>query len=133
MDRCSSSQGVDSLVVAGKPTTPGEYLASVPDEARAPLDEVREAIREALPDAEETISYSILGYRLGGRVICFCAGWKGHVSLYPIPDGDEEYAAAVAPFRAGRGTLKFPLSTPIPRDLVGRTALLLRDARVVGP
>jgi hypothetical protein len=50
------------------------------------------------------------------------------VSLYPVPEGDEEYAAAIAPFRTGRGTLKFPLSTPVPRDLVVHTAQLLRDA-----
>ena len=112
----------------GKPTTPDEYLAGVPERARAALDEVRAALREALPEAQETISYSILGYRLEGRVICYCAGWAGHVSLYPVPDGDEEYAAAITPFRTGRGTLTFPLSTPIPRDLVIRTAHLRRDA-----
>jgi uncharacterized protein YdhG (YjbR/CyaY superfamily) len=114
--------------VAGKPTTPEEYLAGVPDQARAALDEVRGAIREALPDAEETISYSILGYRVGGRIICYCAGWARHVSLYPVPEGDEEYAASSAPFRTGRGTLRFPLSTPIPRELVIRTAQLMREA-----
>jgi uncharacterized protein YdhG (YjbR/CyaY superfamily) len=114
--------------MAGTPTTPEEYLANVPDQTRAALDEVRGAIREALPGAQETISYSILRYRLGGRVICYCAGWAGHVSLYPVPEGDEDYAAATASFRSGRGTLKFPLSTPIPRDLVVRTAQLLRDA-----
>jgi len=118
--------------VPGKPTNPEEYLASVPEQARTALDEVREAIREALPDAQETISYSILGYRLGGRVICYCAGWVAHVSLYPIPDGDDEYADAIAPFRTGRGTLKFPLSAPIPRDLVIHTAQLMRDATLHG-
>jgi uncharacterized protein YdhG (YjbR/CyaY superfamily) len=114
--------------MAAKPTTPEEYMASVPQQALPALDEVRSAIRETLPDAQETISYSILGYRLHGRVICYCAGWAGHVSLYPVPEGDEEYAAAAAPYRAGRGTLKFPLSQPIPRDLVSRTAYLLNEA-----
>ncbi len=114
--------------MAGKPTTPAEYLASVPPQARPHLDEVRSAIGEALPEAQETISYSILGYRLEGRVICYCAGWAAHVSLYPVPEGDEEYAAAAAPYRGGRGTLKFPLSQPIPRDLVVRTAYLMREA-----
>jgi len=113
--------------VAPKPTSPEEYLALVPDQARSALDEVRGAIREALPDAEETIGYAILAYRLSGRVVCYCAGWAGHVSLYPVPAGDEEYAAAVAPFRTGRGTLKFPLSMPVPRELVIRTARLLGD------
>ena len=110
-----------------KPTTPEEYLAGVPDESRPALDEVREAIREALPDAQEAISYGILGYRLAGRVVCYCAGWAGYASLYPVPDGDEEYATASALFRTGRGTLKFPLSAPIPRAHVVHTAELLRD------
>ena len=111
-----------------KPTTPQEYLATVPAQARPALDQVRSAIREALPNAAETISYSILGYRLHGRVICYCAGWAEHVSLYPVPEGDEEYAAAMAPYHSGRGTLKFPLSEPMPTTLVARTARLLEEA-----
>ena len=66
-------------MIAGKPTTPEEYLASVPEQTRASLDEVRDAVREALPDAHETIGYGILAYRLGGRVLCYCAGWAAHV------------------------------------------------------
>lgn len=114
--------------MAGKPTTPAEYLSTVPEQARPALDEVRAAVREALPEAQETISYSILGYRLRGRIICYCAGWAGHVSLYPVPEGDEEYAAAMSPYRSGRGTLKFALTDPVPRDLVARTAALLAEA-----
>ncbi len=113
--------------MAAKPTTPAEYLATVPEAALGPLDEVRSAIREALPEAEEVISYSILGYRLDGRIVVFCAGWRDHVSLYPLPEGDPAYDAATAAFRAGRGTLKFPLTEPIPRDLVARTARLLGE------
>jgi uncharacterized protein YdhG (YjbR/CyaY superfamily) len=114
--------------MAAKPTTPDQYLAGVPEQAREALDEVRSAVSEALPGAEESVSYGILDYRLQGRVICYCAGWAGHVSMYPVPAGDEAYAAAVAPYLSGRGTLKFPLSKPIPRDLVSRTAYLLREA-----
>lgn len=107
--------------VPEKPKTPQEYLATVPEAARGALDEVRKAIREALPEAVETISYSILGYRLRGRVVAYCAGWQEHVSLYPIPRGDEAYAARAAAYVAGRGTLRFPLSAPVPLDLVRDT------------
>ncbi|WP_280308754.1 hypothetical protein [Nocardia neocaledoniensis] len=51
------------------------------------------------------------------------AGWKAHVSIYPVPDGDEAFERAVA----GPGTLKFPLGEPIPYDLIAQIAVRLAE------
>src|SRR4051812_17295425 len=66
-----------------KPATVDDYLAAQPAPARAQLARVRAAIRKAAPRAEELISYGIAGYKLGGRVLIYFAGWKEHFSLYP--------------------------------------------------
>lgn len=61
---------------------------------------------------------------LDGRRLFYFAGWKRHLSLYPVPELDEATAADAAPYLSGASTLKFPLSQPIPHDLVRRVALL---------
>jgi hypothetical protein len=66
---------------------------------------------------------------LDGRYVVYFAGFKQHVSLYPVPDPDSEAAAAVAPYRSGKGTVRFPLDRPVPLDLVARLAHLLADRR----
>ena len=84
---------------------------------------VRSAIRKALPGAEEVISYQIPAYRLRGSVVLYFAGWKQHWSLYPAS------GPLVAAFKndpalcdVSKGTIRFPLSRPVPLRLVGRIA-----------
>jgi uncharacterized protein YdhG (YjbR/CyaY superfamily) len=100
-----------------------EYIASQPSAVRGVLGRVRSAIREALPGAEEVISYQIPAYKLrGGRVLYF-AGWKQHYSLYPA--GETLVAAfrdELASYQVSKGTIRFPLSQPVPVKLIGRIA-----------
>ena len=100
-----------------------EYIASQPAAAQGILGRVRSTIREALPGAEEVISYQIPAYKLrGGRVLYF-AGWKQHYSLYPA--GERLVAAfrdELASYEVNRGTIRFPLSQPVPVKLIGRIA-----------
>lgn len=97
------------------------YLASVPTQARPKLDELRGLAHEVIPDAVETVSYGILGYRVGrGRAKAYVSGWKDHVALYPVP-ADADLEAELDRFRHGKGTLWFVLDAPLPRDLIRRT------------
>jgi uncharacterized protein YdhG (YjbR/CyaY superfamily) len=111
--------------------TVDQYIDSFPDDVRPTLEAVRRTIRKAAPTtAEEGISYGIAAVSLEGRFIVWFAGWKRYISLYPIPSGDAALNAELAPYLAGRGTLKFPLGKPIPFDLIGRvTAELVRERR----
>ena len=110
-----------------------EYLASFPPDVRAILQQIRRGIRKAIPGAGdtvgETISYGIPAITLNGRTLVYFAGWKHHVSLYPVPEGDAVFEAEIAPFRAAKGTLRFPLDKPIPYDLIGRVAAALSRQR----
>jgi uncharacterized protein YdhG (YjbR/CyaY superfamily) len=99
-----------------------EYVATFPPEVREVLESVRRAVREALPESGERVSYHMPLVTLHGRDLFFFAGWKKHVSVYPVPDGDPALAADLAPYLSGASTLKFPLSRPVPLDLVQRVA-----------
>ncbi|MFD4430091.1 iron chaperone [Nocardia sp. NPDC058497] len=126
--------------MAATPTSVDDYLAGLPEAERAVLQQIRETIHRVVPEAGEKISYAIPATTLDDRAFMSFAGWKVHVSVYPIPEGDEEFERAIEPYKAGRGTLKFPLGEPIPYDLnradrgparrVGKRAVTYQSASV---
>ncbi len=100
-----------------------DYIAAQPVPVQAILERVRTAIRKAVPGAEEAISYRIPTYKLQNRAMLHFAGWKLHYSLYPAT---ERVVAAfqeeLAPYEIEKGTIRFPLSQPVPVKLIGRIA-----------
>jgi len=99
------------------------YLTAQPEAARPALETVRSAIRAVLPEAQEVISYQIPAYRTGAGIIIFFAGWKKHFSLYPASEAlVEAFADELKPYEVSKGTIRFPLSQPVPAALIGRIA-----------
>ena len=96
------------------------YIDTFPPEVQVLLQEVRRSIRRAAPDAGETISYQIPTITLRGRALIYFAGWKHHIALYPVPEVDEATERELAPYRAAKSTLRFPLTSPIPYPLIER-------------
>lgn len=104
-------------------TTVAAYIARTPPLARKALKQLRAAIKAAAPGITERISYRIPTFDLDGRYLLYIAAFKEHVSVYPVTGGMlARYRKAIAPYRAGKGTLRFPLDAPIPADLVTRLA-----------
>jgi len=102
-----------------------EYIASKPKEARGILKQVHDTIRRAVPALEEGISYQIPVLKLGGVPLLYFAGWKEHYSLYPASDAlVAAFKGELTPNRVSKGTLRFPLSEPIPERLIARVATL---------
>jgi uncharacterized protein YdhG (YjbR/CyaY superfamily) len=100
-----------------------DYIALQPLRVQGALERVRSAIRKALPEAEEAISYQIPAYKDHGRAVLYFAAWKEHYSIYPA--GERLTAAfekELAPYQLGKGTIRFPLSEPVPVRLIGRIA-----------
>jgi uncharacterized protein YdhG (YjbR/CyaY superfamily) len=96
-----------------------EYLASVADDRRAALEELRATIRAACPEASEAIAYQMPAFRLRGQFLVSYAAFKHHYSLFPA--SGEVIAALgedLTPYLAGRGTIRFAANAPIPLDLV---------------
>ncbi|MEZ0239729.1 MAG: iron chaperone [Chloroflexota bacterium] len=120
--------------MAPNPKTVDAYIASFPPEARPTLEAVRAAIREAAPGTEETISYGMPTYKLNGRGVVTFARWKRHISIYVIPSGDPRLDADLAPYKAEKSTLQFPIEEPMPLALIGRVAarLLVQARRRAG-
>jgi uncharacterized protein YdhG (YjbR/CyaY superfamily) len=100
-----------------------EYIASQPADVQAILGRVRSAIRKAVPDAQEVISYKMPTYTLDGGRLLYFAVWKQHYSLYAATG---QVVAAfqdeLASYKVDKGTIRFPLSEPVPVKLIGRIA-----------
>ena len=96
-----------------------EYIATHPEKVQAVLRRVRGTIRKAVPSAEEVISYQIPAYKLQGSAVIYFAGWKEHYSLYPASDRlVKTFKDELAPYKVSKGTIRFPLSEPVPVKLI---------------
>lgn len=103
-----------------------DYFAAATPDARAILEGVRAAVRAAVPDATECISYQMPALRLR-KVFFYYAVFKQHVGIYPPVKGDAALAAELAPFRGPKGNLQFPLASDVPHALIARVAVALAD------
>ena len=100
-----------------------EYIATKDEAVQGTLERVRNAIRKALPDAAEMISYQIPVYKIDGARVLYFAGWKEHYSLYPASARlVAAFKKELAPFEISKGTIRFPLSKPVPVRLIARLA-----------
>jgi uncharacterized protein YdhG (YjbR/CyaY superfamily) len=100
-----------------------EYIASQPETVQDVLQRVRSAIRKAVPEAEEAISYKMPVYKLPAGPVLYFAGWKQHFSLYPATATVvAAFKNDIAPYVVDKGTIRFPLAQPVPVKLIARIA-----------
>ncbi len=98
-----------------------EYMAGLPDDRRAVMEQLRGTIRAAAPNATEAIAYNMPAFRLDGRFLVSYEAYKRHYSLFAWSDEMlEELGASLQPYAVGRGTIRFPADEPIPLELVER-------------
>lgn len=112
-----------------KITTVDEYINSFPEPIQKVLKELREILHGVVPEATEAISYAIPVLKVDGKYLVYFAGFKGHVSVYPRPQGDDGYQEKIKPYASGRGTLQFSLEKPLPRELIQETVRFMRAER----
>ena len=101
-----------------------EYIGNFPADVQKILLELRETIKAAAPEAGETISYGIPTFTLDGKYLIYFAGWKNHISIYPIPTGSDAFNKQISKYVEGKGTLKFPFDKPLPLKLITKIVKL---------
>lgn len=100
-----------------KPKTIDEYISSFPKPVQSLLQQVRQTIHKAAPEAEEAISYAIPTFKLNGNLVHFAA-FKNHIGFYPAPTGLKEFEKDLSPYMQGKGSVQFPLDQPLPIALI---------------
>jgi len=101
------------------PTSVEDYMAALPDERRAAIEELRQTIKAAAPEAAETIAYQMPAFRTHGQFLVSYAAFKNHYSLFPASGAVvEALGEELTPYLAGKGTIRFRADEPIPGALV---------------
>lgn len=99
------------------------YIRSQPHAVRGILGRVRSAICRAVPEAEELISYNMPTYELRGNSVLQFAAWKAHYSLYAASESIvEQFESELRGYTIDKGTIRFPLTEPVPERLIERIA-----------
>jgi uncharacterized protein YdhG (YjbR/CyaY superfamily) len=96
-----------------------DYAERFPDDVQKLLRTMRETIRNAAPDATETISYQIPAFRLDAIVVWFAAHAK-HIGFYPGASGIATFKGALSAYKSAKGSVQFPFGEPLPLELVTR-------------
>ena len=99
--------------------TMDEYIGTFPENVRNILNELRHAIKESAPEAEETINYQIPTFTLHGNLVHFAA-FQNHIGFYPTPSGMEAFKKELASYKGAKGSVQFPIDQPLPLVLIRR-------------
>ena len=95
-----------------------DYIKAFPKDVQTILEKMRQTIAKTAPEAEETISYGIPTFKLNGKNLVHFAAWKKHIGFYPTPSASAAFNKELAHYKAGKGSVQFPIDRPIPFDLV---------------
>ena len=94
-----------------------EYISNFPEETQAILTKVRQTIASVAPEATEKISYGIPTFALKKNLVHFAA-YEGHIGFYPGAQAVADFADELREYDTSKGTIRFPLSQPVPYDLI---------------
>lgn len=100
-----------------------EYIASYPKDVQTILKNIRLTVREAAPEAQETIKYRMPTFTLSGNLVFFAA-FKKHIGFYPPIRGSEAFNKRLSAYEGPKGSLIFPFDKPIPYDLISEMVSL---------
>lgn len=114
VNRRSAAKGSDA------PKSIDEYLARVPEPARSTLNNIRAAIRDAVPrETTEIISYRMPAFKYK-QVLVWFAAFSDHCSLFPTASVIDAFKGELKSFSTSKGTIQFPTDKPLPNALVKR-------------
>ncbi len=104
--------------------TVDDYIAHQPEAAQKMLQELREIVLEAVPDAEEVLNYKVPSFTLvkGGKrdQQVMMAGYAKFIGFYPFPTTMEKFSDELKEYKKGKGSVQFPLNQPLPKELIVR-------------
>lgn len=107
-----------------------EYISTFPDEIAKRLETVRKIMKDELSDATETISYQIPCFKQNGKYVIYFAGYKNHLSIYPIPPGPSDFQKEIEPYIKGKGTLQFSNNKNLPVELIRKMTKMAIEANL---
>lgn len=102
-----------------KPENIDQYIAGFPAETQKLLQQIRETIHQAAPEAKEVISYGMPAFKQH-TVLVYFAGYAKHIGFYPTSSGIENFKDEFTDYKWSKGEVQFPLDKPLPLELITR-------------
>jgi uncharacterized protein YdhG (YjbR/CyaY superfamily) len=100
-----------------KPNSIQEYFSWFPPEIQAKLQQMREILQQALPEAEEVISYHMPAFKTTEMLVYYAAA-KSHLGFYPTSSGVINFKEELAGYVTSKGAIQFPYGDDLPEQLI---------------
>ena len=95
-----------------------EYINGFGDEITERLTTMRSLVSTITPDAQEAMSYGLVGYKLNGKPLVYFGAFPKHIGFYATPNGHEAFKEEFSKYKQGKGSVQFPLDQPLPVELI---------------
>ena len=82
-----------------------EYIEENPVDVQKILKNIKRVIIEAVPEAEETISYRMPSFKFRDKPLVYFAAFKSHIGIYPTPSGMDEFREELKNYKQGKGSI----------------------------
>lgn len=109
-----------------KPRSVEEYMSWYSPETQEKLEQIRQILRDALPDAKEVISYHMPAFKTQEVLVYFAAA-KHHIGFYPTSSGVAAFQSELAAFQTSKGAIQIPYDQPIPAELIRKIAKFRKE------
>lgn len=104
-----------------KPNSIQEYFSWFPPKIQAKLQQMREILRQAVPEAEEVISYHMPAFKTS-EVLVYYAATKSHLGYYPTSSGVINFKEELAGYVTSKGAIQLPYGEDLPEQLISDIA-----------
>lgn len=101
--------------------TVDEYIDGFTLDIQQKLSAIRAVVLKFAPQAQERISYGMPSLYLNGNLLYYAA-FKSHIGFFPTPAGMDAFRDELKVFDTAKGTIRIPLTEPLPLELFGRIA-----------
>lgn len=108
------------------PKTIDAYISAQSGSVQPLLNQVRDALRSALPGTTELISWRMPTYRSEFNIIHFAA-FKNHIGLYPGTGAIVHFADRLTEYHTSKGAIQFRYDKPIPLGLIAEIAIWCKE------
>lgn len=102
------------------PTTIDEFVEPFPAEVQEMMQKIRQLVHQLAPTVTESISYGIPTFKLKEKNLVHFSAYQKHIGFYPGESGIANFVDELSPYKSAKGSVQFPLSQPIPYDLIQR-------------
>lgn len=110
-----------------------EYIAGHHGETKKRLVQIREIIADAMPHAEQKISWGMPTFKLGRYNTFNFAAFKNHISLFPSSYLIEHFEKELEPYKTSNGTIQFQNNEPLPVELLRKIVIWRKQFMINNP